>query len=146
MLHKNTTACNQATASNEAISSFISRMPATFNGTEPTNIADCLKYLYPGLAEVRIITRRLYSRPIYTIRVFTSPELGTVRVAHARSRNPLTAAMRIIDRIDNDPDFSRRAGQYCIDKSIDSLAAEDYSAHIRYTAEKVLECSTAWYE
>lgn len=102
MLYKNATACNQATSS-------LAAMPATpFNDTAISNVVNVLKNLYPGIAEVKVLTRRMYNRPIYTIRVFTSPELGTVRVAHARSRNPFAAAMRIIDRIDNDPDFSRR--------------------------------------
>lgn len=114
MLYTNVAACNQATASNEAISSFAA-MPATakFNDTALSNVVNVLKYLYPGAAEVRIITRRLWGRPIYTIRVFSSPELGVVRVAHAKSRNPFTAAMKIIDRIDSDPDFSRRASRIC---------------------------------
>lgn len=100
MLHKNTTACNQATASSEATSSFTT--------AEAEKAVDTLKVLYPGIFKTKLITRRLWDRPIYTIRVFSSPALGVVRVAHARSRNPFVAAMQIIDRIDSDPDFSRR--------------------------------------
>lgn len=100
MLHKNTTACNQATASSEATSSFTT--------AEAEKAVDTLKVLYPGIFKTKLITRRLWDRPIYTIRVFSSPALGVVRVAHARSRNPFAAAMQIIDRIDSDPDFSRR--------------------------------------
>ena len=79
-----------------------------FTTAEAEKAVDTLKVLYPGIFKARLITRRLWGRPIYTIRVFTSPELGTVRVAHAKSRNPFAAAMKIIDRIDGDPDFSSR--------------------------------------
>lgn len=85
-----------------------SRASRAFSGNDLTAATESLQNLYPGIAEVRIITRRLWDRPIYTIRVFSSPALGVVRVAHARSRNPFAAAMQIIDRIDSDPDFSRR--------------------------------------
>ena len=79
-----------------------------FTTAEAEKAVDTLKVLYPGIFKTKLITRRLWDRPIYTIRVFSSPALGVVRVAHARSRNPFAAAMQIIDRIDSDPDFSRR--------------------------------------
>ena len=105
MLHKNTTACNQATASSEATSSFTT--------AEAEKAVDTLKVLYPGIFKTKLITRRLWDRPIYTIRVFPSPKLGTVRVAHARSRNPYTAAQRIIERVESDADFLRKVKNFC---------------------------------
>lgn len=84
-----------------------------FSGNDLTAAAESLQDLYPGIAEVRIITRRLYDRPIYTIRVFTSPKLGTVRVAHARSRNPYTAAQRIVRRVESDADFLYKVKNFC---------------------------------
>lgn len=86
---------------------------SAFSGNDLTAAAESLQNLYPGIAEVRIITRRLYDRPIYTIRVFTSPKLGTVRVAHARSRNPYTAAKRIIERVESDDDFLYKVKNFC---------------------------------
>ena len=80
-----------------------------FSITDAQKAADTLKVLYPGIFRIKLRSRSLYGDTIFSIRVFTSPELGTVRIAHARSRNPFAAAMRIIDRIDNDPDFLTRA-------------------------------------
>lgn len=84
-----------------------------FSGDDLTAATESLQNLYPGIAEVRIITRRLYDRPIYTIRVFTSPKLGTVRIAHARSRNPYTAAQRIVRRVESDADFLHKVKNFC---------------------------------